>query len=173
MKLNPYDNYPLQADASRLVPEQVPIVVTLKIEASPWALVRDTDDKWTRTWKGWEWDKTTAARVVQCGIDDRAYQWACWSLYSDEHIGYGFASTREEAQKLADETLREYCRASEARGGTMTAELDAVSRLRTALKDILEVALDADNLFAMTRPTAQIEQIAKDALGATDTTGTT
>ena len=88
------------------------IVVTLHIEASEWALGRPMEgaDRWVRTWKDWPEEKALAAHVV-C-IKEGHFRWGCWGVFSEGHIGYGRANTLEDAQKIADATLREYCRAT-------------------------------------------------------------
>lgn len=107
-----------------------PLVVTLKIEASPWSLARSVDDdQWIRTWKDWPDEKALAARITRVKDDGHMYhlgekvvsphvgkfQWVCWGIYSEGDIGDGYAETFEEAKKLAEATLMEYCQASEAR----------------------------------------------------------
>jgi hypothetical protein len=94
-----------------------PLAVTLLIEASPWTLARGTNDQWVRTWKDWSNEKALAARVTresdelkQEGFGE--FQWVCWGIYSEGHIGYGYADTFESAKEAAEATLMTYCQAS-------------------------------------------------------------
>jgi hypothetical protein len=93
--------------------------VTLKIEASDWALVRsDSCDVWARSWRHWPEEKALAARVSIIkdeSTGDGHYRWICWGLYTEHHIGYGREATLQKAKDMADATLFEYCRASETR----------------------------------------------------------
>ena len=90
-----------------------PLIAHLRIVASPWFPSLDFKNQWFRTWKDTVWpaEKNVAARITR--LEENHFQWTCWSIYSEEHIGLGRETTLEKAQEMADATLRAYCLATE------------------------------------------------------------
>jgi hypothetical protein len=82
------------------------ITLVLHIKVAPWLESRNW--RWIRLWSH---TPERAACVVQ---DHKGFSWTCYGPFGDD-IGHGLETSLEEAKKMADATLQNYCKAHEVK----------------------------------------------------------